>query len=89
MPLPVIRWSIDERDWDNKTASQIASANLRSVRDGDIILLHDVRYATAEASKTIIPELIRRGYQLVTVSEMFEARGIKLKPAGVYRNAYP
>ena len=89
IPLPVIRWSVDEKDWNGKTASQIASSNLQKIKDGDIVLLHDVKYATAEASKTIIPELVRRGYQLVTVSEMFEARGITLKPAAIYRSAYP
>ena len=35
----------------------------------------DLYKATATASQTIIPELIRRGYQLVTVSELAECRG--------------
>lgn len=37
--------------------------------------LHDLYSSTAEASKTIIPELIKRGYQLVTVEELAQYRG--------------
>ena len=42
-----------------------------------------LKQVSATASETIIPELIARGYQLVTVSELAEARG-GLKPGGVY-----
>ena len=50
-------------------------AQAAGVKDGDIVLMHDLYKATATASQTIIPELTRRGYQLVTVSELAECRG--------------
>lgn len=44
-------------------------------QDGDIVLMHDLYSWTASASQTIIPTLVSRGYQLVTVSELAECRG--------------
>lgn len=88
IPLPVVCWSIDPKDWQKTDPESIARAALRGIRDGDIILLHDSRTATGEAVKILVPELISRGYQLVTVSEMFAARGIELRPGSLYRKAY-
>ena len=51
------------------------SSVLNNVKDGDIILMHSLYGATAEAVETMVPELVRRGYQLVTVSELAAARG--------------
>lgn len=73
--MPLINWSIDTRDWATRSASSTISAVLNHVKDGDIVLMHDLYASTAEASKTIIPTLISRGYQLVTVSELAESRG--------------
>lgn len=80
---PAILWSIDTLDWKTKNAENTKSVILSKVKDGDIILMHDTQASSATASETIIPELIARGYQLVTVSELAEARG-GLKPGGVY-----
>ncbi|MCD8103829.1 MAG: polysaccharide deacetylase family protein [Lachnospiraceae bacterium] len=73
--MPIIYWSIDTRDWATHSSAQTISAVLNHVQDGDIILMHDLYSWTANASKTIIPSLIKKGYQLVTVSELAECRG--------------
>lgn len=65
-------------DWEaDVTAQMRASKTLEQVQDGAIILLHDFagNTATVEALKTIIPTLKEQGYQFVTVSELFEAKG--------------
>ena len=72
---PMILWSIDTRDWEHRNASKTISAVLNHVRDGDIVLMHDLYAPTAKASKTIIPRLVKRGYQLVTMSELADCRG--------------
>ncbi|MGN0602358.1 MAG: polysaccharide deacetylase, partial [Oscillospiraceae bacterium] len=53
---------------------------LKQVKDGTIILLHDAagNSLTVEALDTIIPSLLDEGYQFVTVSEMFETKGIEI-----------
>ena len=73
--MPLILWSIDTRDWATRNASSTISAVLNHVKDGDIVLMHDLYQQTANASKSIIPELVRRGYQLVTISELEDCRG--------------
>lgn len=87
--MPMIYWSIDTRDWETKNAEKTINNVLNSVKDGDIILMHDLYGSTAEASAKIIPELVKRGYQLVTVSELAEARGIDMEAGKVYFNFYP
>ncbi len=81
--MPSIIWSIDTRDWETRNADSTKRAVLDHVKDGDIVLMHDLYSATASASETIIPELVKRGYQLVTVSELAECRG-GMQETGAY-----
>lgn len=73
--MPAILWSVDTLDWKTRDASQTIQTVLENVKDGDIILMHDLYDATGDASETIIPELVSRGFQLVTVSELASYRG--------------
>lgn len=80
---------IGASDWDDRmTAEKRARTILKQAKDGDIILLHDMEgnSATVEALDTIIPELQAQGYKFVTVSELFEAKGITPDMEKVYTN---
>ena len=69
----LVLWSLDTRDWENKNAEQIADAVLSNVAPGDIILMHDYigrQSKTPEALAKLLPMLIERGYELVTVSRL-------------------
>ncbi len=69
----VVLWSVDTRDWSGRSAAEIESEILGHVTDGAVILMHDgVRGQTAEALRAVIPELRRRGYEFVTVSELIK-----------------
>lgn len=83
MGMPAIMWSIDTRDWKTRNAQSTINAVLNNVRDGDIVLMHDLYTATADAAETIIPALTSQGYQLVTVSELAAYRG-GMAPGHVY-----
>ena len=72
--FPVL-WNIDPLDWCSHNAECIAARVVEKAGDGDIILMHDLYEQSVIAAETLIPELTRRGYQLVTVSEMAELRG--------------
>lgn len=89
IPMPIIMWSLDTLDWENKDAGTVYDNVFKDVKDGDIILMHDIFASTTEAVKLVVPELIRRGYQLVTVSELAEHRGVTLQQGNVYHNFYP
>ena len=84
---PLIMWSIDTKDWSTRNPTKTIAAVLDVVKDGDIILMHDVYTETADAAEKIIPELIARGYKLVTVSEMFSYKGLELSAGHAYRHA--
>lgn len=75
---PFILWSIDTLDWKTKNAQKTVNAILSDVKDGDIILMHDLYLPTAEATEIIVPKLIEMGFDLVTVSELAERKGISL-----------
>ncbi len=87
--LPAIYWSIDTRDWETKNTQSTINRVLREVRDGSIILMHDIHAATVSAAIQLIPMLQSRGYQLVTVSEMGKYREGGLYAGALYRNMYP
>ena len=67
---PIILWSIDTEDWKSRNANKICNRVIGKVKDGDIVLMHDLYESTAEATKKIVPALVKAGFQLVTVEEM-------------------
>lgn len=69
---PNILWSVDTLDWKTRNADSVYNSVVGKVRDGDIILMHDLYKSSADAAVRIIDELSRRGYQMVTVSELGE-----------------
>lgn len=83
---PMINWSIDTKDWESKNSQKIIWSVLNNVKDGDIVLMHDLYPSTADACDVLIPELTGRGFQLVTVSELASAKGITPEPGKLYRS---
>lgn len=82
--LPIILWNVDTLDWKTRDTQQTI-ANVKTwADDGDIVLMHDIHKPTVDAAAELIPYLIGEGYQLVTVSELAEARGITLEPGKAY-----
>lgn len=84
---PLINWSLDTRDWESRNADSVFSEIMSNVEDGDIVLMHDLYSSTAEAVKRAVPALVEQGYQLCTVEELFELKGIELHSGTVFRSA--
>ena len=82
--MPMIIWSVDTNDWKYRDSQHVINAILNNVKDGDIVLMHDLYASTAAAMETVIPELIARGYTLVTVSELAEYKNQQLKNGQAY-----
>ena len=69
----VVLWSIDTRDWAMNPSNEIVKTVLSQLKGGDIILMHDYvsgGNTTCDALRIMIPEILARGYEFVTVSEM-------------------
>lgn len=66
-------------DWDsNVLADERIEKVLSQVKDGSIILLHDLEnnHETVKALPVIIDKLRKDGYSFVTVSELFEKKNV-------------
>lgn len=71
---PAILWSLDTNDWQygyNYIYNYIVS----NAYNGAIILCHDIHANTIPAALDAIDTLKARGYEFVTVSELFRRRG--------------
>ncbi|QHT59019.1 polysaccharide deacetylase family protein [Paenibacillus lycopersici] len=76
-------WHQDTEDWRSPGVRHIVNKVLKNARNGDIVLLHDYISGsthTVKALQVILPELQRRGYRLVTVSELIQDKTGELLP---------
>ena len=74
----LVCWSVDTRDWAHTPTEIIVKNVLESAEGGDILLFHDYISGdspTPAALRILIPELKRRGFRFVTVSELIEGEG--------------
>ncbi len=99
--MPIILWSIDSEDWryceqlcknrsDEKRQEDflnVVNSVLDYVQDGDIVLMHDLYNFTQDVADTVIAELRHKGWQLVTVSELFAVKGIEPEAGEIYHCA--
>jgi len=82
----LINWSVDPMDWDTRNADKVYNAIMADTGNCAIVLSHDLYGSTADAMERVIPELISKGYQLVTVSELMYYSGKTLEAGVVYYN---
>ncbi|MCL2507681.1 MAG: polysaccharide deacetylase family protein [Oscillospiraceae bacterium] len=80
----IVYWSVDPLDWDTRNADKVYDAIMAKTDDRAIILSHDLYGSTADAMERVIPDLISKGYQLVTVSELMHYSNITLEAGIVY-----
>lgn len=75
IPLPIYLWSVDTLDWKSRDAKAVME-EVKKVGnlDGKVILLHGIYGSTAEATAKLVPYLQEQGYELVTVSELVQAK---------------
>lgn len=84
----LINCGFDSGDWNGATTQDMigkftAAANDGSL-NGKVILMHETYTSTAEAVEYLAPYLKEQGWQIVSVSEMFKAKGVDLKNGEVY-----
>lgn len=67
--IPVL-WTVDSLDWSLKNTEAVVKRVTSSVKDGDIILMHDDYATSVEAALKIVDQLQEEGYEFVTVDEL-------------------
>ncbi len=79
-----IQWSLDTYDWRGGNTAGVMQKVRKKLRDGDIILCHDIKDNTPESTRQIIRYLEEQGYMPLTVDELFAKDGVVLQPDTVY-----
>lgn len=76
MEYPAIgAMNMQAQDWAQPGVAHILEHTRGHIQNGSILLFHDGfgdRSQTVEAVRVLVPEAIRQGYRLVTVSELLE-----------------
>ena len=87
--LALLSWSVDPKDWATDNTGDIEKAVLKNIRDGDIVLLHDMTMSSVQAALDIVDVLQKQGYRFVTVSELVRLRHARIQPGEIYKSFPP
>ena len=86
---PIICWSVDTEDWKDRNADRIVDTVTDQVRDGSIILMHDIFETSVEAALQCVDLRRAEDYSFITVEELFALRGVTPEKGQVYLNLPP
>lgn len=82
MGWPLILWSVDAEDWRGDSGpepKQTAGNIVGGTDDGGIILMHDLKRNSIQASELFITRLQEEGFLFLTVEELFAKDGVTLE----------
>ena len=81
---PMVLWNTDTLDWKSKNTKAIMKEIKKNVKDGGIILMHDIHPTTVEALKKVLPWLVKNDYDILTVSELAKRKGAVMHNGKAY-----
>lgn len=81
--LAQVLWSVTAKDYQTNDSALITKRVLEQTERDGIILLHDIYRGTVPAVPGLLKELKKRGYTIVTVSQLLSPA--KPQPGMVYR----
>lgn len=90
-----IMWSVDPQDWRRPGVSVVTNRLVNGAHKGAILLAHDIHAPTIEAMPSTLDQLLTKGYQFVTVSQLMNLEkqemplGVVIKPALPLSDADP
>ncbi|MBO5343330.1 MAG: polysaccharide deacetylase family protein [Ruminococcus sp.] len=86
--VPMITCSVDTQDWNGASKDQIVSTVKQAMSSGSgngaIVLCHETYASTAAAIEELAPYCKAQGWQIVSISEMFAAKGKTLNGGQIY-----
>ena len=87
--MPLITWNVDTLDWKTKDDDTTYQTIMDQVKDGSIVLMHDLYAPSGNIADKLISSLTDQGYKCVTVSELAKAYGYDLELGSQYYAMYP
>ena len=86
--LPHIYWTIDTRDWQTRDTTKVKNAILNGLKDGAIILLHDIHATTISGTTEALNYIFANDLdvEFLTVTELLSRKGTAPTPGKTYYN---
>lgn len=84
---PMIQWSLAGGDSGTKDIRAIYKRVARHVKDGDVVLMHDLNSVASEYTRHILKDMNAQGILCVTVEELFADAGLALEANREYYSA--
>lgn len=84
-----IMWSVDPQDWRRPGVSVVTSRLVNGAHPGAIMLSHDIHPPTIAAMPAMFDQLLAKGYQFVTVSQLLNMEKANMPVGVVIRPAVP
>lgn len=86
LTVPVIHWTVDPAEGFQVPGDQMARQIIDETKDGNIILLHDTTQYNLDALPAVIEGLRAKGFEFVTVNELFRLKGVTPQAGTLYRS---
>lgn len=85
--VPITHWSVDTRDWESRNVDAILNTVFGggSVKDGSIILMHDIYETSVDAAIQMVDRLQQEGYTFVTMPELIYTQHKAIEAGKLYR----
>lgn len=80
--MPLILWSVDTLDWRYRSVGRDTRVGIKEPASGGVVLFHDIHKPSVDSIPKVVDGLKKRGFTLVTVSELFQ--GQPLQPGQTY-----
>ncbi len=75
--LSTVLWNIDTFDWRSQNSLETAATVLKSLKSGNIILLHDTHQSTIRAVETVLSTPAVQADRFISVSELRKLYSLK------------
>ena len=85
LDAPFILWDIDTLDWKYKDSTYLVNYVLDNLKNGNIVLFHDIHKTSVEAIDKLLPLLYVNGYQMVTISSLAKLTNTNLENHKSYK----
>lgn len=72
---PAILWSVDPEDWKKPGPSVVTSRLVSGAAPGGILLVHDIHAPSIDAMPSTLDQLLGKGFQFVTVTQLIAMDG--------------
>lgn len=84
--LPHIYWSVDTRDWETRNTEKVKNAIVGRLKDGAIILLHDIHATTISGTREALDYIFANDLdvEFLTVTQLLSRNGTAPTPGVTY-----